>query len=227
MLVYNYNKDTKQYTYSTNAYKDPMQQNQYLLPANATFTQPPQKKENYAIIYENNQWKYVEDYRGKTIWLNDQISQVCDYIGKLKDGWSLIKPKKILNIEDVYGVIYKYKSLKAYGGIIVNYNNYNYNFSTDLKSITLLKQAIDLMNTNESINWKCYIDNKPIFILLTKIQLEQIYIFGKQFIENCFNIEHNLTSYYENIDRIELLNQDEIKQNINNSFNNVSNILSL
>ena len=67
MLVYRYDPETKIFLYSETAMLDPLEtqkagKNIYLLPANCTFTEPPQEREGYNIIYDTQakKWHYEE-----------------------------------------------------------------------------------------------------------------------------------------------------------------------
>lgn len=67
MLVYRYDPETKKFLYSEPAMLDPLEtqkagKNIYLLPANCTFTEPPQEREGYNIVYDTKAaaWRYEE-----------------------------------------------------------------------------------------------------------------------------------------------------------------------
>lgn len=73
MNVYKYDQQTKEYTGVEVAMLDPLESQQqgkevYLLPANATFTEPT-FKDGYAAVWNGNAWEQVEDNRGKAYWL--------------------------------------------------------------------------------------------------------------------------------------------------------------
>ena len=67
MLVYRYNPETKIFLNSEPAMLDPLEsqkagKNIYLLPANCTFTEPPQQREGYNVVYDTQakKWRYEE-----------------------------------------------------------------------------------------------------------------------------------------------------------------------
>ena len=69
MLVYNYDSKTKEYTYSEEASKNPVASEREghfvpLIPANATLIPPIKNKTGYAVIFNNEEWSYIEDHRG-------------------------------------------------------------------------------------------------------------------------------------------------------------------
>lgn len=60
--VYFYDENTKEFTMSADALKDPLEskiqgKDVWLLPANATFDEPLPSKDGYKVVY-NNGWKY-------------------------------------------------------------------------------------------------------------------------------------------------------------------------
>lgn len=73
MNVYKYDQQTKEYTSVEPAMLDPLEsklqgKEVYLLPANATFTEPT-FKDGYASVWNGEAWEQVEDNRGKRYWL--------------------------------------------------------------------------------------------------------------------------------------------------------------
>lgn len=66
MKIYNYNKETKEFTTATNAAENPLEKNKYLIPANATIKEPLAPKEGVAVCFseEKEEWEYLEDNRG-------------------------------------------------------------------------------------------------------------------------------------------------------------------
>lgn len=77
MNVYKFNPITKEYTGVEPAMLDPLEsklqgKEVYLLPANATFTEPT-FKDGYANIWNGEAWEQTEDNREKQYWLADDI----------------------------------------------------------------------------------------------------------------------------------------------------------
>lgn len=67
MLVYRYDPESKIFLHSEPTTLDPLEsqkagKNIYLLPANCTFTEPPQAREGYNIVYDTQvkKWHYEE-----------------------------------------------------------------------------------------------------------------------------------------------------------------------
>jgi len=71
MEIYNYNPTTKEYISEGTADKSPLENDVYLLPANATFLEPPSAEENETAVFENDSWAIKADYRGKTYYSKD------------------------------------------------------------------------------------------------------------------------------------------------------------
>jgi len=64
--IYNYDAQTKEYTYSGIAQESPLEPGIYLLPPNATELAPPKTKENEVAIFDEKKqkWNIVIDNRG-------------------------------------------------------------------------------------------------------------------------------------------------------------------
>ena len=97
MKVYNYNKDTKEYTSTTQASKNPLEKGKYLIPANATTIAIGIDKDGFSQVFDEDsqKWDYIEDNRGKTVYdtTTKQESKV-DYLGAIKDGFTEIAPSE-------------------------------------------------------------------------------------------------------------------------------------
>ena len=74
MNVYKYDEETKEHIGTELALLDPLEteqqgKNVYLLPANATFTEPTEAQEGYVNVWNGKAWEQVEDNRGVEYWL--------------------------------------------------------------------------------------------------------------------------------------------------------------
>ena len=97
MKIQNYNKETKEFTTSTNATENPLEKGKYIVPANATIKEPLPLKDGYAICFNETkeEWEYQEDNRGKTVYsTTDKTESKISYLGVLKDGFTFDKPKE-------------------------------------------------------------------------------------------------------------------------------------
>lgn len=66
MKIYNYDGASGEYIGQSEAQKSPLEENVYLIPANATDKQPLASKKGYAVCFKEGTWQYVKDERGKT-----------------------------------------------------------------------------------------------------------------------------------------------------------------
>lgn len=65
------------------------------LAANSTQLDPLEHKQGFTIIYdeESATWSYIEDHRGTKVFsTSTQQESEIDYIGPIKDGFTLLKP---------------------------------------------------------------------------------------------------------------------------------------
>ena len=81
MLVYNYDRITKEYTYSQEAELDREESRirgyeVYLIPAYATLQEPLSSKQGYAVIFDGS-WKYTPDHRGKKV-VNPETEEIVE-----------------------------------------------------------------------------------------------------------------------------------------------------
>lgn len=69
MLIYNYHPETGEYAGSVEAELSPFDDGEYLIPAHATTTAPPETVSGgYALIFDGAAWAEIEDHRGETWW---------------------------------------------------------------------------------------------------------------------------------------------------------------
>lgn len=103
MNVYKYNEKTKEYIRTEQAQLDPLetkkqQKNIYLLPANATFTKPPEAQEKFARVWNGEAWEQVEDNRGVEYWLPEDTygspAREMKELGALPEGATLTPPEQ-------------------------------------------------------------------------------------------------------------------------------------
>jgi hypothetical protein len=97
MKVYNYNKETKEFTTQSIATANPLEKGKYLIPANATTKEPLPYKENFAVCFNEtkNEWEYIEDNRNKTVYETSTKQELkIDYLGAIKAEHTLLVPKE-------------------------------------------------------------------------------------------------------------------------------------
>lgn len=103
MIFYIYDKKTKEYTGTQNAFIDPLEtkkqgKNVYLVPANATDKKPLETKENQAVIFNGSEWEIVADYRNKTYYIGTEQHEMKE-LGDLPKGATFepVEPEKTLD----------------------------------------------------------------------------------------------------------------------------------
>ena len=64
MKIYNYDGASGEYIGQSEAQKSPLEENVYLIPANATDKQPLISKKGFAVCFKEGAWQYVKDERG-------------------------------------------------------------------------------------------------------------------------------------------------------------------
>lgn len=119
MQTYKFDKQTKEYLYSEEAFLDPLEtklqgKEVYLLPADSTFTEPLEPKSGYAVRWNGEAWEYVEDHRqtldkggvpiegsGTPYWMPGDTwktqPRYMTELDKLPEGAMLEKPEKPLD----------------------------------------------------------------------------------------------------------------------------------
>ena len=109
MLIYNYDAETKEYTYSEEACLDPEEtkkkgKNVYLIPANATKKKPPTPQTNEAVVFNNTSWQIIPDYRGMYMVNENMQPQKVESFGELPQGYIPITAEQaaIINTNPYY-----------------------------------------------------------------------------------------------------------------------------
>lgn len=84
MKIYYYNPETKEYIIEGESQENILNPDEPIIPAWSTTVKPPNKKDNYTIVWNGNNWDYKKDYRGQT-WYNANTKQmeVINFIGDL------------------------------------------------------------------------------------------------------------------------------------------------
>lgn len=105
MFCYNYDSITNEYLYSTECVLDPLEtqlrgEDVWMLPANATFVEPPAAQKGFARVWKKIQWTQVEDNRGVQYWMPedtwDSEPREMKDLGPLPEGAITSKPEKTL-----------------------------------------------------------------------------------------------------------------------------------
>ena len=103
MQAYSYSITTHEYLETVPCFPDPVRSRMegrevYLLPANATFTEPPAKRAGYTAVWDGSGWIETEDHRGVQYWpkgapYNSSPMEIKE-LGPLPDGASLTRPEQ-------------------------------------------------------------------------------------------------------------------------------------
>lgn len=107
MLAYRYNHENefvgtvevqKDYVASRRLGRDV-----YAIPTNATMEEPLQPKEGYAIVFNEDKWEYVKDYRGQMVFnLATREGLIWEKIGELPKGYGFNLPERLEDLKDTY-----------------------------------------------------------------------------------------------------------------------------
>ncbi len=79
--IYDYHSDTGEYLGTRNAQKHPIRDGEFILPAAATFDEPPSVSENECPTFVDGTWTVVPDWREHTYWLADRTEHTIAELG--------------------------------------------------------------------------------------------------------------------------------------------------
>ena len=88
--IFNYHPKTGEYISEQEARPNPVTAGEYLIPAHATTTAPPESTPGKARVFSGVEWSQADDHRGKTIWKTDRSneSEKISSIGPIPSGWT-------------------------------------------------------------------------------------------------------------------------------------------
>lgn len=98
MLAYNFHPVTKELIDTADAELDPLEskaagEDVFMLPAYATFDEPPVIGDHQAAVWRDGHWSVVDDYRGTVYWLNGEKQEISTLGDIVPDGASLTAPE--------------------------------------------------------------------------------------------------------------------------------------
>lgn len=98
MKIYNYSSITYEYTGESDAYLNPVATKRehkevYMLPANATFDEPPTTETNKIAVWQNK-WVVKDDFRGMYSVNETMQPELITSIGSLEEGYVAITPEQ-------------------------------------------------------------------------------------------------------------------------------------
>lgn len=105
MKEYIFDRTTGEFIREQEAHLNPLESKKqgtdvYLLSANGTTIQPPEKLEGYAVIWNGTAWEQIEDHRGKTVWKSHKESMEIRELGPIPTGWTHDQPEKPVTADD-------------------------------------------------------------------------------------------------------------------------------
>ena len=170
MNVYRYD-DNGEYIGTEEALLDPLEtelqgENVYLLPANATFIEPPEAQESFARVWNGEAWEQVEDNRGVEYWLPEDTygapARVMKELGALPEGATTTAPEKTLDElkVDKLAEIDAWTAAKITGGFVSNASGEAVTYDSD-KDTQLTMQGIAL-NVNTELFAEKYPTGCPV-----------------------------------------------------------------
>lgn len=147
---YSYNTEENAFSGKFPAIKNPRRQTEFLLPAMATFKEPPNTKENEIAIWNGEDWQIESDFRGE-LQVNIETKEVStiEYIGSIKQGFQKITDK---TAEDIKIDPDKFKKIK---NVLVNIS--------ETEEYRALIQAREIANRKTKIERELFeLDSKRI-----------------------------------------------------------------
>jgi hypothetical protein len=81
MKIYNYDQVSGEFLGEEDADKNPLEDGEFLIPANATETAPPVTLSNQIAVYVNGVWTVENDYRGTEYFAQNGDNFIIDSIG--------------------------------------------------------------------------------------------------------------------------------------------------
>jgi hypothetical protein len=195
MIIYIYNEINHEYIGEMQAQESPLEEGVYLFPPHTT-TIKPSFDDGYVSVFdeEKQKWNNFIDNRGKKVYsVVDATSSTVDYIGEIKDGFTLIEPTSIYDTNFVNGkwVANKQTKLKELKYIIYNeiikldLIEYNENtYQTDSQSILRMSDALFLTGNifwRDAHNNKVLINNQDLQNIINMKAISMQKLIDKQF----------------------------------------------
>lgn len=109
-FYYSYNTEGNAFLGKFPALKNPRRQTEYLLPAMATFIEPPKTNKNEIAVWNGEKWVIESDFRGLTqVDIETKETSKIEYIGEIKNGFQLVSEEIAKDIQENPN---KYKKIK-------------------------------------------------------------------------------------------------------------------
>ena len=179
MKEYFYNEETNELLFEQEAFIDPLEtelagHDIFMLSANATFVEPPAKKDGYAIVWNGENWEYIEDHRGTQYWFSSDSyytePMTMNKLGALPSGITLSRPEKTAD-EIAIEEMVKAKSERAdyVSKIVVEVDGMKFD-GDETSQDRMARSVVALNDDSETVQW-VLADNT--IAQVTRIQLKQ------------------------------------------------------
>lgn len=86
--IYNYSSVTGEFIGESTADQDPLEQGNWLVPANACMDSPPSAKKGYAIVRSESGWTHIEDRRGAVYSTETGAPAELQDLGPIPEGFT-------------------------------------------------------------------------------------------------------------------------------------------
>lgn len=93
MYIYHYHPETGEYLHSGRADPDPLDKDNWLIPAHATTAAAPATGEHETAVWRDGAWAVVADYRGETWYQPDGTPVIIELLGQMPEpDWTAEPP---------------------------------------------------------------------------------------------------------------------------------------
>lgn len=162
MRIYLYDEITKEYLYSEEAFKDPLEsalkgETVYILPPNGTLVEPVFVK-GYANVWDGTVWVQMEDNRGKEYWLADDEygtpARIMEKLGALPVNAMFEAPEKPFEQVKVEKIADMKAERDRIQELPIEYNGKSFDYNKE--SLQKLNEAKDCLEGTEDVQiWIC------------------------------------------------------------------------
>ena len=179
MKEYFYSEETNELLFEQEAFIDPLEtelagHDIFMLSANATFIEPPTKRDGYAIVWNGEAWDEVEDHRGTQYWFSSDSyytePMTMNKLGALPNGITLSRPEKTAD-EVAIEEMFKAKSERAdyVSKIVVEVDGMKFD-GDETSQDRMARSVVALNDDSETVQW-VLADNTVAQV--TRVQLKQ------------------------------------------------------
>lgn len=176
--VYMYDEKTKEYLGKTEALLDPLetqlqQKEIYLLPADATFSEPA-LQEGYVSVFKEGAWENLEDNRGKEYWLQDDVygapAHKMETLGALPTDAVFTPPKKTIKQVKQEKIV-ELKIMRDSKEVEpIDYQGYSFDYDSKARErISAAIVALEVAGASATLTWTTA-DNKDVKVTASDLR---------------------------------------------------------